>query len=96
MRGNRGNHALAGVLTRREEGLGARHDDERRHADEEPDRDRDEDRQEITGQHPGDRVAELNADPTLVVKLFGLTPEGLVLIDVRRGDIDNAPQLLKR
>jgi hypothetical protein len=29
-------------------------------------------------------------DPTLVVKLFGLTPEGIVIIDVHRGDIDNA------
>ena len=35
---------------------------------------------------PGEQVA----DPTLVVKLFGLTPEGIVVIDVRRGDIDNA------
>ncbi|MGQ0766017.1 MAG: YncE family protein [Gemmatimonadota bacterium] len=34
--------------------------------------------------------AERAADPTLVVKLFGLTPEGLVVIDVRRADIDNA------
>jgi hypothetical protein len=34
--------------------------------------------------------AELNADPNLVVKLFGLTPEGIVVIDVRKGDIDNA------
>jgi hypothetical protein len=41
-------------------------------------------------------AAERNQDPTLVVKLFGLTPEGLVLIDVRRGDIDNAPQQIKR
>lgn len=30
------------------------------------------------------------SDPALVVKLFGLTPEGIVIIDVRRGDIDNA------
>lgn len=30
------------------------------------------------------------SDPTVVVKLFGLTPEGIVIIDVRRGDIDNA------
>ncbi|MEO6446373.1 MAG: hypothetical protein ABIZ91_15210 [Gemmatimonadaceae bacterium] len=37
-------------------------------------------------------AAELSADPTLVVKLFGLTKEGLVVIDVRRGDIDNAPR----
>lgn len=36
--------------------------------------------------------AEVLADPTLVVKLFGLTPEGLIVIDVRRGDIDNARQ----
>ena len=35
-------------------------------------------------------AAERAADPTLVVKLFGLTPEGIVVIDVRRGDIDNA------
>ena len=34
--------------------------------------------------------AEKAADPTLAVKLFGLTPEGIVVIDVRRGDIDNA------
>jgi len=34
--------------------------------------------------------AELAGDPTLAVKLFGLTPEGIVVIDVRRGDIDNA------
>jgi hypothetical protein len=34
--------------------------------------------------------AERAADPTLAVKLFGLTPEGIVVIDVRRGDIDNA------
>jgi hypothetical protein len=34
--------------------------------------------------------AEMAGDPTLVVKLFGLTPEGIVIIDVRRGDIDNA------
>lgn len=34
--------------------------------------------------------AERATDPTLVVKLFGLTPEGLVVIDVRRADIDNA------
>ncbi len=34
--------------------------------------------------------AERSADPDLVVKLFGLTPEGIVVIDVRRGDIDNA------
>jgi hypothetical protein len=33
---------------------------------------------------------ELASDPSLVVKLFGLTPEGIVIIDVRRGDIDNA------
>ena len=37
-------------------------------------------------------AAELSADPTLVVKLFGLTKEGLVVIDVRRGDIDNVPR----
>ena len=35
-------------------------------------------------------AAEQNADPSLVVKLFGLTPEGIVVIDVRTGDIDNA------
>jgi hypothetical protein len=34
--------------------------------------------------------AEKAADPSLQVKLFGLTPEGIVVIDVRRGDIDNA------
>ena len=34
--------------------------------------------------------AERGADPDLAVKLFGLTPEGIVVIDVRRGDIDNA------
>lgn len=34
--------------------------------------------------------AERAADPNLAVKLFGLTPEGIVVIDVRRGDIDNA------
>jgi hypothetical protein len=33
---------------------------------------------------------EIAADPNLAVKLFGLTPEGIVVIDVRRGDIDNA------
>ena len=31
--------------------------------------------------------AELSSDPTLVVKLFGLTPEGLVMIDVHASDI---------
>lgn len=36
--------------------------------------------------------AERAADPTLVVKLFGLTKEGLVVIDVRTGDIDNVPR----
>lgn len=36
--------------------------------------------------------AERTADPTLVVKLFGLTKEGLVVIDVRSGDIDNVPR----
>jgi hypothetical protein len=35
-------------------------------------------------------AAERGADPDLAVKLFGLTPEGIVVIDVRRGDIDNA------
>ncbi|MCC6319625.1 MAG: hypothetical protein IT361_18290 [Gemmatimonadaceae bacterium] len=34
--------------------------------------------------------AEAAQDPNLVVKLFGLTPEGLVVIDVRRADINNA------
>ena len=34
--------------------------------------------------------AEMAADPTLAVKLFGLTPEGIVVIDVHKGDIDNA------
>ena len=37
-------------------------------------------------------AAEQSADPTLVVKLFGLTPQGIVVIDVRRQDIDNVPQ----
>jgi len=32
-------------------------------------------------------AAELTSDPTLVVKLFGLTPEGLVMIDVHASDI---------
>ncbi|MEP7346501.1 MAG: hypothetical protein ABI877_14615, partial [Gemmatimonadaceae bacterium] len=32
---------------------------------------------------------ELASDPSLVVKLFGLTPEGVIVIDVRLGDIDN-------
>ncbi len=36
--------------------------------------------------------AERASDPTVVVKLFALTPEGLVVIDVRRGDIDNVPR----
>ena len=36
--------------------------------------------------------AERSADPTLVVKLFGLTKEGIVVIDVRSGDIDNVPR----
>jgi hypothetical protein len=41
--------------------------------------------------------AELAQDSNLVVKLFGLTPEGLVVIDVRRADIDNAlSQALRR
>jgi hypothetical protein len=31
--------------------------------------------------------AERAADPSLVVKLFGLTPEGLVMIDVHASDI---------
>ncbi len=30
------------------------------------------------------------SDPSVLVKLFGLTPEGIVIIDVRRVDIDNA------
>jgi hypothetical protein len=34
--------------------------------------------------------AERAGDQSLVVKLFGLTPEGIVVIDVRRGDNDNA------
>ncbi|MEO7965563.1 MAG: hypothetical protein ABIT38_16770, partial [Gemmatimonadaceae bacterium] len=37
-------------------------------------------------------AAEKALDPTIVVKLFALTPEGLVVIDVRRGDIDNVPR----
>lgn len=36
--------------------------------------------------------AERATDPTLVVKLFGLTKDGLVVIDVRAGDIDNVPR----
>jgi hypothetical protein len=32
--------------------------------------------------------ADLAADPAIVVKLFGLTREGVVVIDVRRADID--------
>jgi hypothetical protein len=32
-------------------------------------------------------AAERAADPTVVVKIFGLTPEGLVAIDIRSGDI---------
>lgn len=35
-------------------------------------------------------AAETASDPELVVKLFGLTPEGLVMLDIRRVDIDNA------
>jgi len=35
-------------------------------------------------------AAESVSDGSLLVKLFGLTPEGIVVIDVRRGDIDNA------
>lgn len=34
-------------------------------------------------------AAELSTDSTLVVKLFGLTAEGVIVIDVRTGDIDN-------
>jgi DNA-binding beta-propeller fold protein YncE len=34
-------------------------------------------------------AAERAMDPSLVVKLFGLTQDGIVLIDVRREDIDN-------
>lgn len=34
--------------------------------------------------------AESISDPSLQVKLFGLTSEGIVVIDVRRQDIDNA------
>jgi hypothetical protein len=37
-------------------------------------------------------AAERAADPSLVVKLFGLTAEGLVMIDVRKSDIDNSRQ----
>ncbi|HJU74900.1 MAG TPA: beta-propeller fold lactonase family protein [Gemmatimonadaceae bacterium] len=32
-------------------------------------------------------AAERASDPSLVVKLFGLTPEGIVVVDVRQGDI---------
>jgi len=35
-------------------------------------------------------VPPLGSDPAIVVKLFGLTPEGIVVIDVYRADIDNA------
>jgi hypothetical protein len=35
----------------------------------------------------GPTSAERAGDPTLVVKLFGLTPEGLVMIDVHASDI---------
>lgn len=35
-------------------------------------------------------ASEMASDPDLVVKLFGLTEEGLVMIDVRTRDIDNA------
>ena len=42
-------------------------------------------------------ASEVASDPSLVVKLFGLTPEGLVVIDVRRADINNAvSQALQR
>ena len=34
--------------------------------------------------------AEVASNPALAVKLFGLTPEGIVVIDVYRADIDNA------
>lgn len=37
-------------------------------------------------------AAEAASDKTLVVKLFGLTTEGLVVIDVRKADIDNVPR----
>lgn len=36
-------------------------------------------------------LAERAADPSVVLKLFGLTPEGVVVIDVRADDIDNVP-----
>jgi hypothetical protein len=39
--------------------------------------------------------AERASDPSLAVKLFGLTPEGLVVIDVRQRDIDNAASSVK-
>ena len=37
-------------------------------------------------------AADRASDPTLSVKLFALTREGLVVIDVRKGDIDNVPR----
>ena len=42
--------------------------------------------------------AELASNPNLAVKLFGLTPEGLVVIDLKNSDIDNAvaSQALRR
>ncbi|HMN09613.1 MAG TPA: hypothetical protein PKC83_12600 [Gemmatimonadaceae bacterium] len=36
--------------------------------------------------------AERASDPSLAVKLFGLTKDGIVVIDVRTGDIDNVPR----
>ncbi len=43
-------------------------------------------------------AAEVAANPNLAVKIFGLTPEGLVVIDLTRSDIDNAvaSQALRR
>jgi hypothetical protein len=35
-------------------------------------------------------AGQVASSPTLLVKLFGLTKEGIVVIDVHRGDIDNA------
>ena len=34
-------------------------------------------------------AAELVSDPELAVKLFALTPTGMIVINVRRCDIDN-------
>jgi hypothetical protein len=38
----------------------------------------------VTHRFPGD-------DPAIILKIFGLTPEGLIVIDVRAGDIIPLP-----